>query len=109
MLDTQNSLQNHINNGKVTKFLLQSASSLPKNTPAKFFPSTFGLRFMISSVAPTRSSAFYACLITKIGIRNLNEFMTTGSFAKSIFQKIAIYDNRIFRKSIFQKFAVCTI
>ena len=28
--------------------------------------------FMISSVAPTRSSAFYAYLITKIGKRNLN-------------------------------------
>ena len=34
-------------------------SPLPKDTPAKFYLSTkFGLRLMISSVAPTRSSTF---------------------------------------------------
>ena len=33
---------------------------------------TFGLHLMISSVAPTRLSTFYAYLITKMGNRNLN-------------------------------------
>ena len=37
------------------------------------FPTTFGLRLMISSVAPTRLSTFYAYLITKIGNRNLKQ------------------------------------
>ena len=48
-------------------------STLPKDAPAKFYLSTtFGLSFMISSVAPNQSSTFYAYLITKIGNRNLN-------------------------------------
>ena len=43
-----------IKNAKATKFLLQSASTLPKEALAKFYLSTtFGLSFMISSVAPT--------------------------------------------------------
>ena len=34
-------------------------STLPKDSPAKFhFSTTFGLSFMVSSVAPTRSSTF---------------------------------------------------
>ena len=42
------------------------------DTPAKFYLSTtFGLRLMISSVARTRLSTFYAYLITKIGNRNV--------------------------------------
>ena len=50
-------------------------STLPKKAPAKFHPSTVsGLNFMISSVAPTRSSTFCAYLITKIGNRNVNMF-----------------------------------
>ena len=57
-------------------------STLPKDAPAKFYLSTtFGLRLMISSVAPTRLSTFYAYLITKIGNRNLKnatlEFFST--------------------------------
>ena len=47
-------------------------STLPKDGPAKFYLSTtFGLRLMISSVAPTRLSTFYVYLNTKIGNRNL--------------------------------------
>ena len=47
--------------------------TLAKEVLAKFYLSwTFGLSFMISSVTPTRSSTFYAYLITKIGNRNLN-------------------------------------
>ena len=49
-------------------------SNFKKNAPAKFYLSTmFGLRLMISSVAPTRLSTFYAYLITKIGNRNLKK------------------------------------
>ena len=44
---------------------------LPNDTPAKFILSaTFGLSFMISSVAPIRLTTFYAYLNTK----NLNSF-----------------------------------
>ena len=49
-------------------------STLPKDAPAKFYLYTnFGLSFMISSVAPPRSSTFHAYLITKIGNCNLND------------------------------------
>ena len=49
-------------------------STLAKEALAKFYISTtFGLRFMIRFVAPTRSSTFYAYLVTKIGNRNLKE------------------------------------
>ena len=72
MLDSQNRLQNCFKNAKTTKFLSELASTLPKDTPAKFYLSTtFSLRLMISYVAPTRLSTFYAYLITKIGNRNL--------------------------------------
>ena len=54
MLDTQNCLQNHIKNAKGAKFCYSQPSTHPKDAPAKFYLSmTFGLRFMISSVAPT--------------------------------------------------------
>ena len=40
---------------------------------------TFGLSFMISSVAPTRLSTSYAYLITKIGSHNLkNDKLLSG-------------------------------
>ena len=53
------------------------------STLSKFYLSmTFGLSFMICSVAPTRSSTLYEHLITKIGNRNLEshymEFLTLG-------------------------------
>ena len=58
---------------KQPNFFYSHPSSLPKDAPAKFYLSkTFGLSFMVSSVTPTRSSTFYAYLITKIGNRNLN-------------------------------------
>ena len=60
-------------NVKATKFFYSQPSTLPKEALAKFyFSTTFGLSFMISSVAPTRLSTFKAYLITKIGDRNLN-------------------------------------
>ena len=58
---------NHLN------FFYSQPSTLPKDAPAKFyFSATFGLSFIMSSVAPTRSSTTYAYLITKIRNRNLN-------------------------------------
>ena len=71
MLDTQNCL--HIKNAKTTKLLLQSAFYPSKKALAKFYLSAiFGFSFMITSVAPAGSWAFYTYLITKIGNRNLN-------------------------------------
>ena len=53
-------------------FFNSQPSTLPKDASAKFYFSvTFGLSFMINSLAPTGSSTFYANLITKIGNRNL--------------------------------------
>ena len=47
-------------------------STLRKDAHAKFyFSTTFGLSFMISSVAPIPSLTFYTFLITKIGNRYL--------------------------------------
>ena len=71
MLDTQNCLQNHIMLKQPHSFY-RHPSTLPKEALANFYLSmTFGLSFMISFVAPTRSSTSYAYLITKIGNRNL--------------------------------------
>ena len=57
---------------KQPDFFYSQPSTLPKEVLATFYLSTtFGLSFMISSVAPTRRSSFYAYLITKIGNRNL--------------------------------------
>ena len=50
---------------KQPNFFCSQPSTLPKDAPVKFHPfTTFGLSFMISSVAPTRSLIFYAYLIT---------------------------------------------
>ena len=58
-------------------FFHSQSSTLPKDAPAKFYPSkAFGLSFTISSVAPTRSSTFYSYLITRIGSGNLNDVHT---------------------------------
>ena len=58
---------------KQPNFFHSQPSSLPEEALAKFYLSTtFGSSFMISSVAPTRSSTSYAYLITKIANRNLN-------------------------------------
>ena len=70
------------------KFLYSQNSTLPKEALAKFyFSTTFGLSFMISSVAPTQSSTFYTYLITKIGNRNFEsdymEFLALGIFFQS--------------------------
>ena len=62
MLDTQNCLQYYIKKCFA---------------PAKFHLSaTFGLSFMISSVASTCSPTFYIYLITKIRIHNLKSILT---------------------------------
>ena len=77
MPDTQNCRTHKIafkiiKNAKATKFLSQSPSTLPQDAFANFYLSvTFGLSFMISSVAPTRSSTSYAYLITRIENCNL--------------------------------------
>ena len=56
---------------KQQNFFYSQPSTLPKEALAKFYlPCAFGLSFMISSVVPTRSSTFYAYLVTKIGNRN---------------------------------------
>ena len=58
---------------KQPNFFYGQPSTLPKDAPAKFYLSmTFGLNFMISFVASTRSSTSYAYLISKIGNSNLN-------------------------------------
>ena len=58
---------------KQSNFFHSQPSRPPKDAPAKFYLSTtFGLRFMISSVAPTQSVTFNPYLITKIGNCNLN-------------------------------------
>ena len=55
-------------------FFYSQPSILPKDALEKFYLSaTFGLSFMVSSVAATRSSTFYTYLITKIGNRNLKD------------------------------------
>ena len=57
---------------KQPNFFYGQTSTLPKEALANFYLSkTFGLSFIISSVAPTRSSTCYAYLVTKIGNRNL--------------------------------------
>ena len=57
---------------KQPNFFQSYPSTLPKGAPAKFYLSTtFGLGLMISFVAPTRLSNFYAYLTTKIGNCNL--------------------------------------
>ena len=74
MLDSQNRLQNCFKNAKTTKFLLElafytSEGHTADRDRAKFhLRTTFDLRLMISSVAPTRLSTFYAYLITNIYI-----------------------------------------
>ena len=61
---------------KQPNFFYNQPSTLPEKALAKFYLSTtFGLSFMISYVAPARSSTFYAYLITKIGNRNLKWFL----------------------------------
>ena len=65
---------------KQPNFFYSQPSKLPNEALAKFYLSTtFGLRFMISSVGPTRSSTFYAYLITKIRNRNLKYYLSAKS------------------------------
>ena len=61
---------------KQPNFFCSQPSILSKHAPAKFyFSTTFGLSFMISSVALTLSdSTLYAYLITKIRNRNFKGF-----------------------------------
>ena len=57
---------------KLPNFFYSQPSTLPKEALAKFdLSTTFGLSFMMSSVAPTQSSTSYAYLITKIRNRDL--------------------------------------
>ena len=58
---------------KQPNFIYSQPSTFANNVPGMFYLSTtFVLSFMLSSVAPTRSSTFYTYLITKIGNGNLN-------------------------------------
>ena len=68
----KNCLQHHAKILKPPNFFTVSLLHLQKEALAKFYLSTtFGLGFMTSSVAPTRSSTSHAYLITKIGNCNL--------------------------------------
>ena len=61
---------------KQPNFFYSQPSTLPKEAPAKFYLSTtFGSSFMISAIAPIRSSTSYTYLMTKIGNSNLDEFI----------------------------------
>ena len=73
MLETQNCLQHDIKNAKATKFLSQSAFDTSKGRTCKVLPfyDFWFLSFMVNSVAPARSSIFYAYLITKSGNRKI--------------------------------------
>ena len=63
--------KSHKNMLKQPNFFDSQPSTFPEDAPATSFLSTsFGLSFMISSVASTRSSSFYVYLITKIRNRN---------------------------------------
>ena len=58
---------------KQSNFFYSQPSTLAKEAPARFYLfTTFGVSFMISSVAPTSSSTFYSYLITKIENGKLN-------------------------------------
>ena len=61
--------------------------SQPSTHPKSYLSMTFGLRFMIRSVAPTRLLTFCEYLITKIGNHNLEshymELLALGIFFKS--------------------------
>ena len=61
--------------------------SQPSTLPKFYLSTTFGLSFMIRSVAPTRSLTFCEYLITKIGNRNLEshymEFLVLRIFFQS--------------------------
>ena len=58
---------------KQPNFFDSQPPTLPKDAPATFqLSKTFGLSFVIRSVARTRSSTSSAYIITKIGNRNLN-------------------------------------
>ena len=66
MLDTKIAFKIIPKMFKQPKFFYGQPSILSKDVPAKFyFSTTFGVSFMISSVASTQSSFFYADLITK--------------------------------------------
>ena len=57
---------------KQLNFFYNQPYTIAKEALARFYLSTtFGLSFMISFVAPTRSSTFYAYLVAKIENRNL--------------------------------------
>ena len=78
MLDTQNCLQYYTKKTlRHPNFFHNEPSVLSKDAPAKFHLSaTFGLSFMISSVASTCSPTFYLYLITKLRIHNLKSILT---------------------------------
>ena len=57
---------------KQPNFFYSQPFTLSEEALAKFYLSTtFGLSFIISSVGSTRSSAFYAYSVTKVGNHSL--------------------------------------
>ena len=74
-----------IKNTKATKFLSQSAFYTSKGSTCKVLPFyNFWFKLMISCVAPTRSSTFYAYLITKIGNCNLKVCLKRNKLQPSL-------------------------
>ena len=97
MLDTQNCLQNYINNAKATKLLLQSAFYTSNGSTYKVLPFyDFSFKFYDRFCSPTRSLTFYAYLITKIGNRKLNASYLREDHHK-IFEVIIILCIKVMR------------
>ena len=77
---------------KQPNFIYSQPSTLSKEALAKFYLSmTFGLCFMINSVAPTRSSTFYAYLITKIGNRNLKKIRKKLALISAVLKSYSVF------------------
>ena len=71
---------------KQSNFFYSQPYTFTNEALAKFYLSmSFGLSFIISSVAPTRSTTSYAYLMTKIRNRNLKSvFCLTVDFKKVV-------------------------
>ena len=81
MLETQNWLENHIKNAKVTKFLAQSAFYTSEKSTYKvltFYDFWFKFYDKFSSPYPIVN---FLRIVTKIGSRNLNGLDNCGYIA----------------------------
>ena len=93
MLYTQICHQNLIKKCQSNQIYIYSQhATLPKGALAKFYLSTtFGLHFMISSVVPTRSSNFYAYLITKVETLASNELLSVLLKVSHLIARYRVY------------------